>query len=133
VNGFFVMPGHSRPKDGVLSHAYVPGIHALIFRISSDVDGRDKPGHDEARAYGRRLRLCLDYAIMNTMMTETESIVLEHLRHIRTAVDSLRDDMHEVKGRLGTLESQYASISNRVDRLDGRVERIERRLNLAEV
>jgi hypothetical protein len=24
-----VMPGHSRPKDGVLSHAYVPGIHVL--------------------------------------------------------------------------------------------------------
>jgi len=23
------MPGHSRPKDGVLSHAYVPGIHVL--------------------------------------------------------------------------------------------------------
>jgi hypothetical protein len=25
----FVMPGHSRPKDGVLSHAYVPGIHVF--------------------------------------------------------------------------------------------------------
>ncbi len=24
-----VMPGHRRPKDGVLSHAYVPGIHVL--------------------------------------------------------------------------------------------------------
>ena len=24
------MPGHSRPKDGVLSHAYVPGIHVLL-------------------------------------------------------------------------------------------------------
>jgi hypothetical protein len=23
------MAGHSRPKDGVLSHAYVPAIHAL--------------------------------------------------------------------------------------------------------
>jgi len=23
------MPGHSRPKDGVLSHAYVPGIHVF--------------------------------------------------------------------------------------------------------
>jgi hypothetical protein len=23
------MPGHSRPKDGVASLAYVPGIHAL--------------------------------------------------------------------------------------------------------
>jgi hypothetical protein len=24
------MPGHSRPKDGVRSHAYVPGIHAFL-------------------------------------------------------------------------------------------------------
>jgi hypothetical protein len=23
------MPAHSRPKDGVLSHAYVPGIHVF--------------------------------------------------------------------------------------------------------
>ncbi len=66
-------------------------------------------------------------------MTETESIVIEHLRHMRGALDGVRDDIREIKGRLGTLESQYANISNRMDRLDGRVERIERRLNLAEV
>ena len=61
-----------------------------------------------------------------------DNIVLEHLRHIRAAVDGLRDDMREVKGRLGILESQYANLSNRLDRLDGRVERIERRLNLTD-
>jgi hypothetical protein len=38
-----------------------------------------------------------------------------------------------VKSRLGILESQYASISNRLDRLEMRVERIERRLELADV
>lgn len=65
-------------------------------------------------------------------MTETESLVLEHLRHIRSAVDGLRDDMREVKGRLGILESQYANLSNRLDRLDARVERIESRLALTE-
>jgi hypothetical protein len=26
-----VMPGHSRPKDGVASLAYVPGVHALLY------------------------------------------------------------------------------------------------------
>ena len=40
------MPAHSRPKDGVLSHAYVAGIHVLGPRNTEDVDGRDKPGHD---------------------------------------------------------------------------------------
>jgi hypothetical protein len=28
-NLLVVVSGHSRPKDGVLSHAYVPGIHVL--------------------------------------------------------------------------------------------------------
>ena len=65
-------------------------------------------------------------------MAETDNVVLEHLRHIRGAVDGLRDDMREVKSRLGIIENQYASLSNRLDRLDGRVERIERRLDLAE-
>jgi hypothetical protein len=40
------MPGHSRPKDGVASLAYVPGIHAF-FRAQLAVDGRHKPGHDK--------------------------------------------------------------------------------------
>ncbi|MCR6735301.1 MAG: hypothetical protein NVV83_15040 [Afipia sp.] len=66
-------------------------------------------------------------------MTEVESIVLEHLRHIRGAVDSTREDIREIKGRLGILESQYAHMSNRIDRLDARVERIEQRLELTEV
>ena len=65
-------------------------------------------------------------------MADADNIVLEHLRHIRSAVDGLRDDMREVKGRLGILESQYAHLSNRLDRVDGRIERIEQRLNLAE-
>ena len=65
-------------------------------------------------------------------MAETDNIVLEHLRHIRGAVDGLRDDMREVKGGLGILGSQYANLSNRLDRVDGRIERIEQRLNLAD-
>jgi chromosome segregation ATPase len=76
-----------------------------------------------------------------------DNIVLEHLRHIRNAVDGLRDDMREVKQRLGLLEdqhanlamqyanlsAQYANMSNRLDRIDARVERIEQRLGLVEV
>jgi len=66
-------------------------------------------------------------------MAETENIFLEHLRHIRTTVDGLRDDMREMKSRMGILENQYASLSTPIDRLDARVERIERRLELADV
>jgi hypothetical protein len=39
------MPAHSRPKDSVLSHAYVAGIHVLKSGSNKDVDGRDEPGH----------------------------------------------------------------------------------------
>ncbi len=66
-------------------------------------------------------------------------IVLEHLRHIRGAVDGLRDDMREVKQRVGALEIEVAQVhvrlaevSNRVDRLADRIERVERRLDLAD-
>jgi hypothetical protein len=40
------MPGLSRPKDGVASLAYVPGIHVLLA-ARQGVDGWDKPGHDD--------------------------------------------------------------------------------------
>ena len=72
-------------------------------------------------------------------MAETDNVVLEHLRHIRGAIDGLREDMREVKQRLGILENQYAnleiqyaSVSSRLDRMDGRIERIERRLDLTD-
>lgn len=59
--------------------------------------------------------------------------MLEHLRHIRSAVDALRDDMREVKARLATLEEGYASVSLRIDRLDERIDRIERQIALTDV
>jgi hypothetical protein len=64
-------------------------------------------------------------------MAEAENIVLEHLRHIGGAIDDVRDDLRGMKQRLGTLENQYA-MSNQLDRMDIRIERIERRLDLAD-
>jgi hypothetical protein len=29
----------------------VPGIHAFLFRFKQDVDGRDKPGHDDLESF----------------------------------------------------------------------------------
>jgi predicted nucleic acid-binding Zn-ribbon protein len=65
-------------------------------------------------------------------MADIDNIVLEHLHHMSGAIDDMRDDIREVKQRLGNLENQYASISTRMDRMDGRIERIERRLDLTD-
>jgi len=54
-------------------------------------------------------------------------------------VDETREDVREIKVRVGALERELAQIhvkiaeqSERIDRLTDRVERIERRLDLAE-
>jgi hypothetical protein len=70
-------------------------------------------------------------------MTEpADNLVLEHLRYMRSALDGVREDMREVKTRIGRLEVNLAQTqlaiaeqSVRLDRLDGR---IEKRLDLAE-
>jgi archaellum component FlaC len=66
-----------------------------------------------------------------------DSIVLRFLRGLDAKVDRLADDMREVKQRLGALAEglalqahAIASISRRVDRLDERLERVERRPDL---
>jgi hypothetical protein len=65
-------------------------------------------------------------------MAEMDNIVLEHLRHIRGAIDDARDDIREIKQRAGNLGNPYANMSNRLDRTDIRIERIERRLDLTD-
>lgn len=73
------------------------------------------------------------------MTSDTENIILEHLRHIRAGQERLGQDMREVKERLGIIEqqvaalhTQYANLSTRIDRLEVRIERIEKRLGLIE-
>jgi predicted nucleic acid-binding Zn-ribbon protein len=63
----------------------------------------------------------------------TNELLLETLKAVQSGVSRLHDDMREVKERLGILEMQYASLSNRFDRIDQRLERVERRLGLVEV
>jgi hypothetical protein len=65
-------------------------------------------------------------------MVEIDNIVLEHLRHIRGAIDDVRDDSREMKQRIGSLQNQYANTSNRLNRMNMRIERIERRLDLTD-
>ena len=66
------------------------------------------------------------------MSEANNNLVLEHLRHIRGAVDEIRLDTRELKSRIGILEQQYASVSNRINRIEDRLERIERRIGLAD-
>ena len=73
-------------------------------------------------------------------MTENvENLILEHLRHIRGRVDQMAEDLGTVKLRLSSLESQVAGLHGdnavahqRMDQIDHRLERIERRLDLHE-
>lgn len=66
------------------------------------------------------------------MAEEPDSLVLRYLRRIDAQVDALREDMREVKTRLGLLEQRYATSSSRIDRLEARLDRIEKRLDLVE-
>lgn len=62
----------------------------------------------------------------------TNELLYETLKDIQRVQSEHTRSLLEVKERLGILEMQYASLSNRVDRLDQRVERIENRLGLVE-
>jgi tetrahydromethanopterin S-methyltransferase subunit G len=55
------------------------------------------------------------------------------LRRLDGTMDKLAYDMLDVKQRLGQLVGQYASIARRVDSLDIRLERVERRLDICAV
>ena len=67
------------------------------------------------------------------MSPSTENLVLEMLRAIRATQEKHSDDLLEIKEQFGFLEQQYASISTRLDRMDLRVLRIEKLLDLVEV
>ena len=60
----------------------------------------------------------------------SDNLVLELLRAIRGGIAEMKTDIIEIKERLGFIESQYGSLSRRVDRLGGDVEQIKRRLDL---
>ena len=80
-------------------------------------------------------------------MTESvENLVLEHLRAMRGDMALIRDDIREIKMRLGNLENVVSGIKRdiadlygetaahhlRYDRLTDRIERIERRLDITQ-
>ena len=80
------------------------------------------------------------------MTADLDSLVLEHLRHIRGRVDQIAEDVTDLKHRLSSLEFSASRIRSDIahgeensarqqaalDRLAERVARIERRLDLGE-
>ena len=73
------------------------------------------------------------------MTEETDSLVSEHLRHIRAKVDRIDSDLSDVKARISALEvatgqviAMMGGLNQRMDRFDERLGRIERRLELAD-
>ena len=73
------------------------------------------------------------------MSDQPENLMLIYLRRIDERTDRIETDLRDVKRRMTSLEEQtanlyhsYAGVQVRLDRIDSRVERIERRLDLAE-
>jgi hypothetical protein len=71
------------------------------------------------------------------MTDNVESLILEHLRHIRSKMDAVSLDMSDIKSRLSSLEEtqgqllvMMGGLGKRMDRFDERLGRIERRLDL---
>jgi predicted nuclease with TOPRIM domain len=71
-------------------------------------------------------------AYLPGMSDPRADLMLDLLRAIRAEQAEIRTDLAEIKERLGILESQYASLSRRVDRLGGDMEQVKRRLGLIE-
>jgi hypothetical protein len=67
-------------------------------------------------------------------MSDTpDNLILERLREICALLGEVPEDTADTRLRVGMLEAGYASVSLRLDRLAGDVERIKRRLDLVEM
>ena len=73
------------------------------------------------------------------MTEETENVVLELLRRMRSSMERMELDMMDIKSRMtgieisvGQMAGQLASQSLRLDRMEERIARIERRLDLVD-
>jgi hypothetical protein len=66
------------------------------------------------------------------MATEPDSIVLAILRKIDQRTERMAEDLQDLKVRVTSVEEGVAGVNRRLDRLEIRVERIERRLELSD-
>ena len=60
------------------------------------------------------------------------SLVLRFMRQVDAKLDRVIDDLADIKVRVTNVEENLVALNRRVDRMDLRIERIERRLDLTE-
>lgn len=84
-------------------------------------------------------------ATLPTRVAEPDNLVLQHLKKIQVALSAARERDREIISRLGNVEMSVATLRRefghceesiaamnvRIDRVSDRIERIERRLELA--
>jgi archaellum component FlaC len=66
------------------------------------------------------------------MAKEPENVVLVMLRRIDERTERMADDLQDLKVRVTSVEEGLVGVNRRLDRLESRVERIERRLELTD-
>ena len=66
------------------------------------------------------------------MAGDPDNIVLVLLRKIDERTERMAEDLQDLKVRVTSVEEGLAGVNRRLDRLEGRVERIERRLELTD-
>ncbi len=71
------------------------------------------------------------------MTNNVESLILEHLKHIRSKVDVISLEVQDLKSRASATEEMLGQVlvliggqGKRMDRFDERLSRIEKRLDL---
>ena len=66
------------------------------------------------------------------MVDEPENVILSLLRRMDAKLDRVIDDVQDLKVRMTAVEEALVGVHRRLDRLEVRVERIERRLDLVD-
>jgi archaellum component FlaC len=66
------------------------------------------------------------------MADQPDNVVLALLRKIDQRTERMAEDLQDLKTRVTSVEEGLAGVNRRLDRLEFRVERIEKRLELSE-
>jgi predicted nucleic acid-binding Zn-ribbon protein len=62
--------------------------------------------------------------------TDIPNLTLALLRKVDERTERMAEDLHDIKVRMSSLETNLAAMNRRMDRFETRLERIERRLDL---